>query len=278
MKKITALLICFSMLLLFSSCNEVNAAFFRKVARESFDDGWVYTFVYEDLKDEQADDSSICKYSFFGMNLRYRYDKTSASQLDNVQFSFQSFGEGSDAQAEDMILVKKILDYSLSVEELLALNPDDYEFKELDKDLFFRLMRTALTGEPQKEAEDLLYWDKPSYAFLWEPDYTDGYRFQIAFLQETGCVDEIYIDVLYKTGDGAADYVQLSDLVEKGEATAEQKKAFDKIKEIVSGIKENELYIFNAEEYKDLMLGDIDFSRLYTFLDNIHNNKFDNYK
>lgn len=276
----------------FSACGgteDFEVKFYRKVARETLDNGWVYTFVNDGLKDENADDSDLIKYSFFGINLRYKYDDNYVRKVVHEPESPDKgkpfteiiippcllLGDGSEAEKRDMQLIDTILDYkNKSVEDLLALNPDDYEFEVIDKAMFFRLMKTALTSEPQKEGNDQAYWDKPTYAFYTEPTYLSGYKFQIAFLQETGCVDELYIDVLYQTGDDYKDYVQLSDLVDNQTATAEQKQVFDNIVKIVADIKENENFIVNAAEYKDKKIGEVDFSRLYNFLNNIHKNNF----
>lgn len=296
MKKRIAVFIIMIISVLFSACGSRNdedleISFYRKVARETLDNGWVYTFVNDGLKDETEDDSDLIKYRFFGMNIRYKYDdnyiqkviRTPDSKNEAAPYTeitvrpFLMLGEGSQVQKEDMELIAEILDSKNSVDDLLALDPNDYDFKEVDKEMFFRLMRTALTGEPQKEGTDITYWEKPSYAFLNEQAYIDGYKLQIAFLQETGCVDELYIDVLYQTGEGYNDYVQLSDMVDNNTATAEQKQAFDMILKIVDDIKENENYIYNADEYKNKTIGGVDFSRLYVFLNNIHENKFEPY-
>lgn len=292
-RKLVLLVLLSVVMVVFSSCGkkEAEVAFFRKVAREVLDNGWVYTFVYEDLKDEDADNSDGIKYIFYGMNIRYRYDDDYAETIvhepespdqgqcviERVYPSCLITG-GTEAEARDMRLINKtILDSSKRVDDLLALNPEDYEFESIDKEMFFRLMRKALTGEPQKENPDMSYWEKPSWALYSEQAYISGYKFQIGFMQETGYVDELYIDVLYSTGDGFRDYVQLSDLVEDGKATKEQKLAFEKIQSIVDGIKENESYIWGAEDYQNEQIGDIDFSRLGSFLKNIHENKFDYY-
>jgi hypothetical protein len=288
------------MVLIFTGCNYdelsndvnqiSNSQVFRKVARETRDNGWVYTFVYEGYKDENMDDSTLLKYNFFGMNIRYRYDddyvmkvssepKNEAEKLLGTKTRkfvppLLMLGEGSPEQARDMKLIQKIIDPKKSVDELLALNPDDYNFETVDKDMFFRLMRQSLTSNPQKENPDKSYWEKPSYAFLEETDYLDGYKFQIAFLQETGFIDEIYIDVLYKTGDNYKDYEQLSDIVGNNTATDEQKQIFEEITKIVNATKKSGLYIANANDYKDKEIGNVDFSRLYTFLNNIHENNY----
>lgn len=288
------IIVCiFIIFMLFPACsrNHSEVMFFRKVARETLDNGWVYTFVYEDFKDATADDSDLIKYSFFGINLRYKYDDNYISKVVHTPEEpkkgkpyteiiippFLMLGEGSQGDKNDMQLIEKILDSQKSVGELLALNPDDYTFESVDKEMFFRLMKTALTGEPQKENTDKSYWEKPSDAFFSESAYLSGYKFQIAFLQETGCVDELFIDVLYQNGNGYKDYVQLSDLVENNTATPEQKRAFERIVKITEEIKESENYITNANEYKNETIGGVDFSRLYNFLNNIHTNKFELY-
>jgi hypothetical protein len=278
-------------LVTFSSCGKSDAngedgkVFFRKVARETLDNGWVYTFIYEDYKDESIDDSGINKYCFYGMNIRYQYDDDYI-QIQTQQLQDKIYnaivvptcliaGKGPAAESRDMELINKsILDRNKSVEELLALNPDDYEFESIDKDMFFRLMRTALTGEPQKEGSDQTYWDKPTWAFLTEPEYIDGYKFQLAFMHETGCVDELFIDVRYETGSKYNDFVQLSDIIENGTATNEQNQIYEKIQLITNDIKINESYIVNAAEYQDVVIGEIDFSRLYTMLNNLHLNNY----
>lgn len=268
-----------------------GSGFFRKVAREMTDDGWVWTFVYEDLKDEDEDDSDIIKYRYFGINIRYCYDDdyfdiyvrksedpNRADTIERVYPATLIAGGGPEAEKRDMKLIQRtILDKNKTVEELLALNPDDYEFESVDKERFFRLMRTALTGDPQKEGTDPTYWDRYAWAVFCEREYLSGYKFQIGFMQETGCIDELYIDVLYQTGDGYRDYVQLSDMIDDGTATAEQKRVFEKIQEIVAGCKESESFIWGADGYKEENIGGIDFSRLYNFMYNIHVNKYDIY-
>lgn len=263
--------------------------FYRKVAREFNDDGWVYTFVNNGWKDPDADDSNLYKFQFFGINLRYKYNEnyiqTITRELPNGEIYIERviptcliLGTGLDAEKRDMQLIEEILyNKNYSAEELLALDPDDYTFEVIDKEMFFRLMRTALTSEPQAEGEDKSYWEKPTYAFFTEPDWRDGYKFQIAFVQETGGVDELYIDVLFKTGEGYDDYIQLSDLIDAQSATADQTQAFEMIKSITMAIRERDNFMATAEDYKNIIIDGIDFSRLYTFLKNIHENKFDQY-
>ncbi len=298
MKKIISIMLILCFFLVLCSCNvdsqggentsnssvsdvgkseSPKIAFYRKVARQTTDNGWVFTFVRDGMKN--GNDTNIIKYTFNGINIKYRYAEKygGISSADNVRSRCLIFGYGSDAEQRDMDLVSSILSKDKTDEELLTLDPNDYTFEVLDKDIFFSLMRKSLTGEPQKEGTDLNYWDKPSYAFLAEEEYVDGYKFQVSFLNETGLIDELHIDVLFKTGEGRTDYDQLSDLVASGRATAEQIEAYELIQSMVVGIKENVSYIYNADAYRYKTIGKIDFSRLYKFLEDIHNNNIDDY-
>ena len=254
-----------------------DIGFYRKVARRTLDNGWVYTFTREGMKD--GDDSEVFKYVFYGINVKYKYAEKygGVSSNENLETGWLLFGDCSEAEKRDAKLVASILSNDKTDEELLALNPDDYSFEVLDKDMFFELMREALTSEPQAEGADQNYWDKPYFAFLQEKEFSDEYKFQISFLNETGLIDELFIDVLYKTGHGKTDYVQLSDLVASGEATAEQTEVFELIEAITAGIKENTSYIYNCGSYRDKTVNGIDFSRLYVFLEDMHNNRFEDY-
>lgn len=260
-----------------SASNSSEIGFYRKVARRTLDNGWVYTFTREGVKN--GDDSEVFKYVFYGINVKYKYAEKygGISSEDNLKTGWLLFGECSEAEKRDAELISSILSNEKTDEELLALNPDDYTFESLDKNMFFELMREALTAEPQAEGADQNYWDKPYFAFLQEKEFTDGYKFQISCLNETGLIDGLYIDVLYKTGAGDADYVQLSDLVASGEATAEQIEVFELIGAISDGIKGNTSYIYNCGSYRDKTIDGIDFSRLYKFLDDMHNNRFEEY-
>lgn len=291
MKKVKFMLVILCCLSLLVSCNwsgegsvttddtteKVYVPFYRKVARCALDNGWVYTFVRDGMKD--GNDSQIFKYSFKGINIKYKYAEKYggiSSEADLITGCLL-FGNGSDAEKRDAQLIASILSNDKTDEELLALDPDDYTFEVIDKEIFFSLMREALTGEPQKEGTDQNYWNKPEYAFLTEKMYQNGYKFQICFLNETGLIDELFIDVLYKTGEGQMEYDQLSDLVASGRAAAEQIEAFELIQSIVRNIKENVSYIDNADSYRDKTVGGIEFSRLYNFLEDIHNNRIEDY-
>ena len=254
-----------------------DITFYRKVARRTLDNGWIYTFVREGFKD--GDDSKVYKYTFYGINVKYKYAEKygGVSSEQNLDTGWLLFSDCSDAETRDAELISSILSNDKTDEELLALDPDDFTFESLDKNIFFELMREALTGEPQAEGTDLNYWDKPHFAFLEEQEYLEGYKYQISFLNETGLIDELFIDVLYKTGEGEMDYVQLSDLVASGNATEAQIKVYDLIQSMVNDIKENTSYIYNGEYYRNKIIGEIEFSRLYDFLEDIHNNCFDEY-
>ena len=285
-KKYPAIVIALCCLLLFcsSACSNnseeetLNILFYRQVARETVNNGWCFTFAREGFKDPNADESNLARYRFFGFNIRYRYkgllDKT--MQKSPSENGGLIWGRQSASQASDMGQVERILDRNKTPEELLALDPADYEFEELDGEMFFRLMREALRGEWQKEGALLSYWEKPEYSFLQEPEFENDYKFQVCFMQATGCVDELFIDVLYKDANPVG-YIQLSDLIENGKASKEQMKLWNTIKEITNTIKENELFISGQEAFQNISITNVDLGRLYTFLTDIHNNKFDRY-
>lgn len=279
-----AILLCVLLSFCCSACTNgnkeetLNILFYRQVARETTDNGWCFTFVREGFKDPNADESNLARYRFFGFNIRYRYkgllDKT--MERGSSENGGLIWGRLSDGQASDMRQVEKILNRNKTPEDLLALDPADCEFEELDGEMFFRLMREALTGEWQKEGTTLSYWEKPEYSFLQEPEFENDYKFQVCFMQETGCVDELFIDVLYKDANPVG-YIQLSDLIENGKADGEQMKLWNTIKEITNTIKENEIYISGQEKYQKTTIAGVDLGRLYSLLTDIHNNEFDRY-
>lgn len=256
-------------------------------------DGWVFTFVKNGLKDPEEDKNAddLIRYQFFGINIRYRAldgyeERVTQEKIVDGETVFYTetyipgiliWGSANEAQKRDFEIIHEILKNERTAEELLTLNPEDYQFEELDRELFFRLMKTALKSEWQKEGNLQSYWEKPSYAMLQEPDFMDGYKFQVSFLQETGCVDELFIDVLYKNQTDFPGYDQLSDLVDKGKADEGQVKLWEKICSITDMIKEEELFITGKEDYQDMEMAGVDLSRLYTFLKNIHENKYERY-
>ena len=264
-----------------------NVWVYEKIARKVTDDGWAFTF--EQYGSKTGDDSNLCRYSFSGFNLRYRYDdayiQTVTHNTDGGVTirerripAMLDWGYGSPEQQRDRELIETILTNDKEPEDLLALDPADYRFESIDGALFFGLMREALTGEQHAEGTNYAYWEMQEKAFLTEPVALDGYKFQIAHLSTLGCVDEIYIDVIYPTGDGYKDYVQLSDLVETGEATLEQRDAFALLQQISERIKTEDSFIAGAEDYRDKVIGGVDFSRLERFLHNLHENKWEQYQ
>lgn len=264
-----------------------NVWVYEKIARTVTDDGWVFSFAQYGSK--TGDDSDLFRYSFSGFNLRYRYDdnyiqiQTHTNEKGDTLKercipSMLDWGYGPPAQQRDRELIETILTNDKEPEDLLALDPVDYRFESIDGALFFGLMREALTGERHAEGTNHVYWEMQEKAFLTEPVALDGYKLQIAFLSALGCVDEIYIDVIYPTGDGYQDYVQLSDLVEAGEATAEQRDAFALLQQIGERIKTEDSFIAGAEDYRDKVIGGVDFSRLERFMHNLHENKWEQYQ
>lgn len=253
--------------------------FNKKVARRTFDDGWTYTFDYLYMKDG-FEEEGVIPFTFTGINLRYRYgDDISFEQEMNDQIPvIQILGNnGSPEIKHDMQLVSDILDYehgNVTKEELLKINPDEIAFEELDKELFFSLMDEALNGDEHEVGK---YPDIPTYALLTEPEYIDDYKFQIGFLADMGCVDVMFIDVLYKDGDNYNDYIQLSDSIDNSTATSEQVQAFELLTSISDGVVEENNLTYGYNTYKNEIISEIDFSRLYTFLDNIEKNNYSQY-
>ncbi len=258
--------------------------FYRRNAyRYSPDDGWYITFIHQGQKDPAADNQNV--YSFRYYNLRYVFDPSTISTTvheakdklyyESIAEPAFHWGLSSESRERDMKLVNgQIVKSDTSEngyktpEEILTLDPDDYTFEELDKDLLFDLIREALTSKPLPE--NSAYLDKWSTGFFWEPEKQDGYWFQICCAQMMGYVDAIYIDVLYETGSGYRDYVQLSDLVDAGTATEEQQEAFKLLRRICEWIETEECYLGPVEEYADKTIGGIDFSRLYRILKHLH--------
>ena len=262
--------------------------FSRTIAREVHDDGWCYCFVYERAKEGYPESPTAVHYQFYGINLRYRYNPQyvvsqyrevgEKKYIERYTPRIMRWGDATAAQKHDSDMIwNEILVQSKSVEEMLAINPEKYVFQDLDRDLFFRLMREALTGEHAKETKKQSYADKPSYSMMIEPEYIDGYKFQVAFIGATGYVEEIFIDVIYETGTKYEDYVQLSDLVDAGTATEEQKQVMEKLKLIANGVRGTDDFMTQAGEYEKLTIGGIDFSRLYAFMKAIDVNEYSFY-
>ena len=259
-------------------------------AREVKEDGWVYTFVYTQMKDPELNKSDgLIRYEFYGANDRYSYKGNTYETVDRsedhpgkteVNRGVRIFGEQSDAQKRDMKLIReKILKQNATAEELLALKEEDFEFEELDGAMFFRLMREALTSDPDPEPKDLVHLNLPTWQMLMEPVYIDGYKFQLCYFSRLGTVDVIYIDVLYKDENdkSLAGYSQLSDLVETGEATPEQVELYQEIQktmDLILGQEDLHGAIQNMDQKK---IAGVDLKRLYTMIDNIGNGEYQKY-
>lgn len=270
-----------------ASDDTVTVGFMHKYASVMNDDtGWQYIFEYEYNKQN----STQGVYIFIGMNLRYRYDDAYWGVCWNERIDSNGnrywakvmnkpgvllFGNGSEAELRDRKILNTLLGASRTPDEILKENPDDYVFETLDRDLVFRLIREALMGDPLPDSGPMDYWMKPANSMKVEPAYQDGYKFQIGFSMKNFLVDEIYIDVLYQTGEEYNAYEQLSDLVDQKKASADQEEAFALIQKIRTAIKEESSFAALADTYKTQVVGNIDFSRLYTFLLGIHTNTLD---
>ena len=77
------------------------------------------------------------------------------------------------------------------------------------------------------------------------------------------------IDVLYKTGEAYNDYDQLSDLVRDGRASTEQQEAYAFIRKIEDAVVAQNRFDALSDEYEDLEIGGIDFSRLWQFMQDL---------
>ena len=269
-----------------------SLGFYRHIAGRMDDEtGWYYQF-FEEVK---KNDESPPLYLFQGLNLRYRYDEkywsynyVADQKKDGtpVYYRLKSksgalrFGEGGSDQLADRAVINEILHGSPSAIDLIRKVREErehYQFRTIDREMFFDLVNEGMTSPACEPGTSMLYWNKPSYAVEVEPDYVKGYKFQVAFVMRAGRIGELYIDVLFRNGEAYNDYYQLSDLVQAQKADEGQKKAFALLQSIRSSIKEENSFIANVEEYKDQKHGGIDFSRLYVFLKDIHNNSDERY-
>lgn len=262
MKKILAILLTLTLLIsVLAACGKgkkengeasPKGERYFHVAQKLLDDGTLYSFQYIEYVPANSD---CDKYSFSLSNLRY---------LEQFEIGFP------DAYYYDLQLITdQILKESCSPEEILALDPDDFIFEYLDKELVFRLIREGLTGDPEPSITDQDHWDRYDSGFLTETATADGYEFQIAYVSESCGVDAFFIDVLYLAEDGT--YKQLADMVDDGTANDEQKQAFAEFTKIIEACQKNDSYIID-EAYRETVIGGIDFGRLYTFLYNLHTN------
>ena len=280
------------MAMLFSACENKEEThqnntipFIRKIASEMNDEtGWYFQFFYEASRENPSERV----YAFRGINLRYRYhedywsvdyqqdqDQEGKPIYEQIRYKAGSlmFGEGGEAQQRDRKIMRQIMNNARTPQELLAENPDNYSFETIDKDMFFRLMKKALSGSEAPWGDNEAYGYLPEWSVKVEPEYLDGYKLQIIFVMNNNFVSEVYIDVLYKTGENYNDYNQLSDLIDAGEATQQQTEAFSLISSARQKIKAENCFIAGIESYRNQNVGGIDFSRLAAFLEAIHENR-----
>lgn len=279
-KRFTAAVLLMCMLLSLCACAgsesdvEDNDLYSRYMARATTDDGWVYTF-YCTYPNNGDPPDTIWPYLFRAVNLKYRYG------ADKYSSTYQMLGLGSDEAARrDMDKISEILHYeslpALTREEMLAIDPESVSFEVLDRDMFFSLIKEALTGEPLDDSHckyDCLLDDD----LLTEPVYRDGCALQVGYASRAGAVDLLYIDVLYPTGKGARDYKQLSDMTKDGSATAEQRELWDTLSAIADGIVNNNDLRFKEREYKGKEIASLELSRLYKLLRSIESGETQRY-
>ena len=241
-------------------------------------DGWVFSFVYEDFKAYLSSDAKPY-YTFRIDNLRH-WDDSPAHAVSLSPYQFSSvgphdyrdigFAENTEGLERDLALIESLLKPGTKPEDLLSLDPSAVEFEVLDKDQFFRLMRAALTATPRWPTRQRSF-DGPFYGadFFREREFLDGYVFRFALLECWGFMDEVFIDVAYGSAD---DFVLLSDLVEEGKATPEQQEAYALLRQIAESLKGREFEPnYNSESYKDKVIGEIDFGRLYDMTNDLMN-------
>ncbi len=254
----------------------------ENVARRVTDDGWVYTFNYT-YNEFGVEEEDLIQYTFAGVNLRHKYSdayyefqviepKDPSMVTEILPRNMLSLGSPEYPELNrDMDKIMKILDYGkheVTRQELLGLKPEDVEFEQLDKDMFFSLMHEALTGEAHATGP---YGMLQNNGIVEEDKYSENYKFQVGYASAMGVLDIVYIDVLYKTGDRYNDYVQLSDIVKEEKATPEQMEAYELIQSIEKGIVEENKLMYGLLENEDKVVGGIDFYRLYKLFETMQN-------
>jgi hypothetical protein len=236
----------------------------------------VFSFVYEDFKAYLSSDAKPY-YTFRIDNIRHWNDSpVKAVSLSPYQTgisgSYQDAGytENTEGLERDLAVIESLLKAGTKPEDLLSLDPSTVNFEVLDKDQFFRLMRTALTATP-RWPERQRSFDGPFYGadYFREREFLDGYVFRFALLECWGFMDEVFIDVAYGSADN---FVLLSDLVEEGKATPEQQEAYTLLRQISESLKGREFEPnYGSESYKDTVIGGIDFGRLYDMTNDLMN-------
>lgn len=290
MKKRTFLLLLAALLVvpMLISCSHKNKEPFPKSEHDlrnscsvrSFDDGWTYCFSYQYFVPERSTEGRY-PYLFNVINMKYRYDEKIMEDPNAVQpqeaMQYYSEEYSDPGIASDMRKIGEMLGYEKNVpptkEELLAIDKNSISFEKIDKDLFFEMMKEALTSD---EKEIKKYNEHPTYALLVEPEWINDYKFQIGYRCVNG-VEVIFIELLYKTGSRFNQYVQLSDLVRDGKATEEQKELNKLLEDIEKGIVSENDFLYHINEYKGKKIADVDLSRLADFLTNIESNAINQY-
>ncbi len=252
----------------------------RRFAYELLDDDWVAIFRYDYVEDNTIP----YVFSFVINNMRCRYNEEWSETLtentdekgDPVYFisytknPVKSWFSVNDARRKDREKIKVLFEQGLSPEQMLAISEDSLQFEELDKDLFLRLIRKALTEEQAPERDVPKRRLDYFYSMEYESSFRDDYKFQICYLMSLpGYLEKIVIDVLYKTGEAYNDYDQLSDLVRDGKASTEQQEAYALIRKIEDAVVAQNRFDALCDEYEELELGGIDFGRLWQFMQDL---------
>ncbi len=245
--------------------------------------GWLYVLDYYRYESPIPEDL-IDVYNFQCINLRYLDESCKMQWLDTPYLVYAGSRTTPDMDNTGMIplnspdyvadhssdmarINNEILTKDKTPEELLALNPDDFDFAFIDKELFFSLLQQALNGEAVEICHHQSHLDGIAYgpAILTEPEFVDGYRFQVSYFntvlacESEGCVQHLYIDLQYETAEG---YVLLSDLVKQGIATREQTELHHRLQAIAQLIMEQDNYTAGAEIYGELSIDGVDLGRL----------------
>ena len=243
-------------------------------------DGWIVTFLYENCRDRSELPSDYRPhYEYFIYNLRHWDDdpivigtgSSTQEDIDLLHYRDAAYCDKTAGLERDLVLIRNLFKARVMPEELLALDPAQIDFEVLDKEQFFRLMRKALTSAP-REAERQRSFDGCFYKanYFRERAFLDGYVFRFSYLWGWGFMDEVFIDVAYGSEDN---FVLLSDLVEEGKATPQQQEAYALLRQISESLKGREYEPnYNSESYKNTVIGEIDFGRLYDMTNELMNN------
>ena len=86
-----------------------------------------------------------------------------------------------------------------------------------------------------------------------------------------------YRAILFENPAAPHGYTQLSDFIENDTASEEQKRAFEIISQIQTGIIEHNDFMYGENAYHTTTCDSIEFSRLYTFLSDIDAGNFSKY-